>query len=83
MLNIVTLKSRLGVTQKSLEMALFKRLYGFIFALHTNQGSNLHDFGDKARYWSKIVIFFIPPCTGRPRYGVAIVVLPSHLVWKN
>jgi len=24
---------------------------------------------DKARYWSKIVIFFIPPCTRRPRYG--------------
>jgi len=33
----------------------------FLFAFHSNYGSILHHFGDKARYWSKIVIF-IPPC---------------------
>ena len=33
---------------------------GFLFAFHSNYGSILHDFRDKARYWSKIVIFFIP-----------------------
>jgi len=29
----------------------------------------LHHLRDKARYWSKIVIFFILPCFRRPRYG--------------
>ena len=24
-------------------------------------------FSDRARYWSKIAIFFIPPCIRRPR----------------
>jgi len=37
----------------------------FLFAFHSN---NNH-FGDKARYWSKIVIFSYPPCIRRPRYG--------------
>jgi len=32
----------------------------FLFAFHSNYGSILHQFRDKARYWSKIVMFFIP-----------------------
>jgi len=39
---------------------------GFLFAFHSNYGSMLHQFRDKAIYWSKIVIFFIPPCIRRP-----------------
>jgi len=31
--------------------------------------SNYNRFSDRARYWSIIVIFFIPPCIRRPRYG--------------
>jgi len=34
--------------------------YGFIFAFHSNYGFNLHHFGDKAIYWSKISIFSYP-----------------------
>ena len=34
--------------------------YGFLFAFHSNYGSILHQFQDKARYWSKIVIFSYP-----------------------
>jgi len=33
---------------------------GFPFAFHNNYGSILHHVRDKARYWSKIVIFHIP-----------------------
>jgi len=40
---------------------------GFLFAIHGNYGSILHQFRDKARYWSKIVIFSYPPCIRRPR----------------
>ena len=29
----------------------------FLFAFHSNYGSILHQFRDKARYWSQIVIF--------------------------
>jgi len=35
--------------------------YGFLFAFHSNYGSILHQFRDKARYWSQIVMFVIPP----------------------
>jgi len=33
---------------------------GFLFAFHSNYGAILHQFRDKARYWSKIVIFSTP-----------------------
>ena len=33
---------------------------GFLFAFHSNYDSILSHFGDKARYWSKIVIFHTP-----------------------
>jgi len=44
--NIVTLKSGLEVTQSH------SKWCGFLFAFHTNYGSLLHQFRDKARYWS-------------------------------
>ena len=31
--------------------------YGFLFAFYSNYGFILHQYRDKARYWSKIVIF--------------------------
>jgi len=34
---------------------------GFLFAFHSNFGSILHHLRYKARYWSEIVIIFIPP----------------------
>jgi len=55
--NIVTLKSGLEVIQTGTIRNLGR---GFLFAFHSNFGSILHHFRDKARYWSKIVIFFIP-----------------------
>jgi len=38
---------------------------GFVFAFHSNYGSVLHHFRDKARYWSQIVIFSYPLALGR------------------
>jgi len=45
----------------------------------------LYFFRDKARYWSKVVIFFICPlCIRRPRVTrVPIGILPQRLVRKN
>ena len=46
--------------------------------------SNYNRFWDRARYWSKIVIFFlIPLAFGAPFRGVPVGILPSRLVWKN
>ena len=55
--NIVTLKSGLQVTQAHSNWYHLKALCGFLFAFHSNYGSILHHFRDKARYWLKIVIF--------------------------
>ena len=43
-------------------LAIRKLGCGFLFAFHSNYGSILHQFRDKAR-------FFIPPCIRRPRQG--------------
>jgi len=51
--NIVTWKSRLGVTQGTIR----KTFTVSKFAFHCNYGCILYHFGDKAIYWSKIVIF--------------------------
>ena len=40
--------------------------YGFLLAFHSNYGSILYHFRDKATYWSKIQIFHTP-CIRRPR----------------
>ena len=56
---------------------------GFLFAFHSNCGSVLHYLRDKARYWSKIVIFFKPFCNRRFVRGVPVGILPSCLVWKT
>ena len=49
---------------------------GFLFAFHSNYGSILHQFRDKARYWSKIVFFSYPlhstPPLKSPRRYIAI-----------
>jgi len=39
------------------------------FTLTFNYGSMLYHFREKARYWSKIAIFFVPTCIRHPRYG--------------
>ena len=56
----MTLKSRLGLLKVIGTGTIGKRVYRFIFAFHSNYGSILHHFRDKARYWSKIVIFHTP-----------------------
>jgi len=45
--------------------------------------SNCNSFWDTARYWSKIVNFFIPPCIRRPRQGVHVGIALPRSVWKN
>jgi len=48
--------------------------YGFLFAFHSNYGSVLYHFQDKARYWSKILIFHTPA------FDAPVGMLPYHLV---
>jgi len=71
----VTLKPGVAVVQSHWKCRLLKviqtgidRLLGcsFLFAFHSNYGSILDHFRDKARYWSKIVIFFVPPLHSKP-----------------
>ena len=42
---------------------------GFLFTFYSNYGSILHQFRDKARYWSKIVIFHTPLHSTPPLRG--------------
>ena len=44
---------------------------------------NYNRFSDRARYWSKIVIFSYPPCIQRPVRGLTVAIAPPCLVWKN
>ena len=46
-------------------------VYGFLFACDSYHGPILHHFRDKARCWSKIAIFFIPPAFDAPFGGGA------------
>ena len=48
-----------------------------------NYGSILHYFGDRARYWSKIVNFHTPLAFDATVREVAVGIVPSRLVWKN
>jgi len=45
---------------------------GFLFAFRSNYGSDLHHLRNKARYWSKIVIFSNPLAFGATVRGVPI-----------
>ena len=38
---------------------------------------------DEARQWLKVAIFHTPPASDALVSGVAIVILPEGLVWKN
>jgi len=64
----VTLKLSLKINQTG---TIRKIGCGFLFAFHSNYGSILHHLRDKARYWSKVVIFsyhlaFDGPVRGSP-----------------
>jgi len=65
----MTLKSGLEVTQDHSNRYHSKVWCDFLFAFHSNCGSILHHLPDKARYWSKIVIFSYRPCILRPPLG--------------
>ena len=58
---------------------------GFLFAFHTNYGSILHHFRDKARYLSKIVIcsYTLAFDGDAPVRGFPVGILPFRFVWKN
>ena len=68
--NIVTLKSGLEVTQGHSNWHHSKAWCNFLFAFHSNYGSILHYFRDKAWYWSKIVIYWYPLVFDAPVRGV-------------
>ena len=82
---IVTLKSGLGFTEGHLSWYYSKAWVWFAIHFHSNYGSILHHFRDKARYWSKRD-FFIPPCIrcphkGGPRRNIAIPFGMEKLEW--
>jgi len=45
--------------------------------------SNYNRFWDRARYWSKIVVFSYPLAFDAPVTGVPVGIAPPLLVWKN
>ena len=59
---------------------VWKLACGFLFAFHSNYGSVLHQFWDKARYWSQIVIFNTP-LHSTPRQNIAIPFGMEKLEW--
>ena len=67
--NILTLKSGLEVTQVIQNGIIRKLGCGFLFAFHSNYGSILHRFGDKARYLSKNCDFYTPLHSTPPLWG--------------
>jgi len=84
-LNIITLTSGLEVTQghsKWYNLKAWMQFHSFI-AFHSDYGSILHQFRDKAQHWSQIVIFSYPLAFGTRVRAVPVGILPSHLVWKN
>jgi len=82
----VTLKSG-SLSLKVIQTVASPKLEcGFLFAFHSNYCSILHHFRDKAKYWSKIVIFFIPPLHSTPplegsRRRIAIPFGMEKLEW--
>jgi len=82
--NIVTLKSGLKITQDHYTGTVRKLGCGFLIAFHSYYGSILHQFRDKARYWSKIGAFFVPPSIRRFRLGGGVPSVYCHHDWyKN
>jgi len=77
--SIVTLKSGLEVTHGHSKWYHSKVGCGFLFAFHSNYGSILHQFRDKARYWSQILIFSYP-LHSAPPLGVSPTEC-CHPVW--
>ena len=82
----MTFKYGLKVTQGHSNCTIRKLGYGFLFAFHSNYGSILHQFRDKARYWSKIVTFSYPlafgaPVRGGPRRNIDIPFGVGKLEW--
>jgi len=83
----MTLKSWLEVTQDHSDWYRTIRKFGcgFLFAFRSNYGSILHQFRDKARYWSKIVIFHTPlhstPPLGGPHRNIDIPFDMGKLEW--
>ena len=65
----MTLKSVLEVTQVIQPDTIRKRWCSFLFGFHGNYSSILNHFRDKARYWSKIVIFSYPLHSMPPLWG--------------
>ena len=53
-----------------------------LFAFHSYYGSILHHLRDKARYYSKIVIFYTSFAFDAPVMRVAVGILPFRLVWE-
>jgi len=82
----MTLKSGLEVTQGHLNRYHSKGRVRFPIRLHSNYGSILHHLLDKARYWSKIVIFSYRPCIRAPvgggRRNIAIPFGVGKLEWR-
>ena len=72
----MTLKRSLKVIQIN---AIRKLGFGFLFAFYSNYGSLLHHLRDKARYWSKIVIFSYPFAFDAPFRGFLSEY--CHSVW--
>jgi len=79
---IMTLKSALEITQDNSNPYHSKARCGFLFAFHSNYGSILHHLRDKAKYWSKIVIFSYPLAFDAP-LRIFVGILPWRLVWKT
>ena len=55
---------------------------GVLFAFHSNYGSILYHFRDKARYWSQIAILSYPAFDA-PVRGVPVGILPHRLACKK
>jgi len=66
----MTYKPGLEVTQVIQTGTIWKLVYGFLFVFHSNYGSILHHLRDKAKYWSKIVIFHTPLHSAPPLGGL-------------
>jgi len=78
--NIVTLKSTLGAIQDHWKWHHSKACIRF--TLHSNYGSILYRFGDKARYCSKSR-FFHTRCIWRLVRGFPVIILSYRLIRKK